>query len=132
MTFPDLSSNQIHGKIPTWVWSFAMENLHFLNLSCNFLVDLERPLTDLSSSWLHTLDFHSNMLQGPIPILPGATPTFLDYSHNNFSTIPVDFTSNVSRIFILSVSSNKLIGKIPPWICNASMIVVLDLYLITA
>ena len=52
----DLSSYQIHGEIPNWIWEL---DLFQLNLSYNYL---EGPLLNLSS--LSVLDLRSNQFQG--------------------------------------------------------------------
>ena len=56
LTVLDLSSNQIHGEIPNWIWELAPRQL---NLSYNYL---EGPLPNISS--VHVLDLRSNQLQG--------------------------------------------------------------------
>ncbi|XP_062005625.1 receptor-like protein 7 [Rosa rugosa] len=120
----DLSLNQIHGEIPNWIWKLS--SLAQLNLSCNSLVTLEGPLSNLASS-LSVLDLHSNQLQGQVPIFPPFA-TYLDYSRNNFtSSIPADIGDFLNYTMFLSLSSNKIEGSIPGSICNASYLQVLDL-----
>nr|XP_011466458.1 PREDICTED: receptor-like protein 12 isoform X1 [Fragaria vesca subsp. vesca] len=120
----DLSQNQIHGEIPNWVWKLS--SLSQLNLSCNSLVTLEGPLSNLTSH-LSVVDLHSNQLQGKLPIFrPSAT--YLDYSRNNFSsTIPDDIGDFFNYMVFLSLSSNNLTGSIPVSICNGVNLQVLDL-----
>ncbi|XP_057485595.1 receptor-like protein 53 isoform X2 [Actinidia eriantha] len=97
LTQLDLSNNKIHGTIPEWVTGKA--SLSHLNLSNNFLTSIERlPLGEN----LLTLDLHSNLLQGPLPVPPPSTWYF-------------------------SISQNKLSGEIPSSICNAKSLVILDL-----
>ncbi|XP_043724714.1 receptor-like protein 7 [Telopea speciosissima] len=123
----DLSNNQIQGKIPTWVWKIGDGSLTYLNLSFNFLDSLERPLPDLSNSALSVLDLHSNLLQGPIPVL-SSTLTYLDFSNNSFqSIIPSTITPSLVFTIFFSLSSNNLTGEIPQSICNAGYLRVLDL-----
>jgi Leucine-rich repeat (LRR) protein len=62
----DLSNNQIQGVLPNWIWKINC--LDRLNISHNFLTELEGPLTNLSSSTIDTVDLHNNLLQGPIPV----------------------------------------------------------------
>ncbi|KAK8473915.1 hypothetical protein V6N13_149225 [Hibiscus sabdariffa] len=60
----DLSSNQIHGEIPSWIWKTDLESL---NLSLNLLVELETP--SHVSPYMFVLDLHGNQLQGRISFL---------------------------------------------------------------
>ncbi|GFZ21191.1 receptor like protein 7 [Actinidia rufa] len=93
----DLSNNKIHGTVPEWIT--GKTSLSYLNLSNNFLTSIERfPLGEK----LENLDLHSNLLEGPLPIPPPSTRYF-------------------------SISQNKLSGEIPSSICNAKVLVILDL-----
>lgn len=74
----DLSNNYIHGAIPNWILRFNY--LVYLNLSNNFITDLERPFDDLNSN-LYSLDLHSNKLVGKIP-------TFMKYAVHLDSIFP--------------------------------------------
>ncbi|KAI4353399.1 hypothetical protein L6164_002352 [Bauhinia variegata] len=126
LMYLDLSDNQIEGKIPNWIWK--LDYLAVLNISNNFLTDLEGPLQNLSSNLL-ILDLHSNQLQGPIPVsLISANAIYLDYSSNNFnSVIPSDIGDKHPEIISLSFSSNRIHGSIPESICNLKDLEALDL-----
>ncbi|CAL8174697.1 unnamed protein product [Prunus armeniaca] len=116
-----LSENHIQGKIPHWIWS--SNQLVSLNLSCNSLVTLEPPLYNPT---VETVDLHSNQLQGQIPnFLPFAK--YLDYSRNNFSSIPSNIGDLLTNTLFFSLSSNNLHGLIPTSICNAPNIQILDM-----
>ncbi|KAK4731160.1 hypothetical protein R3W88_024148 [Solanum pinnatisectum] len=118
----DLSDNQIRGAIPNWIWGIGSGNLAHLNLSFNQLEYAEQPYN--VSSYLVVLDLHSNKLKGDLPI-PPSFAAYLDYSSNNFSnSIPLDI-GNYLGIF-LSLANNRLAGRIPESICNASYLQVLD------
>ncbi|XP_050259370.1 receptor-like protein 7 [Quercus robur] len=115
----DLSSNQIHGEIPNWIWELG---LFLLNLSYNYL---EGPLLNISS--IDVLDLRSNQFQGQLPT-PSPSCLYLDLSLNNFSSvIPAGIGNSLSRTKFLSLSSNKLYGHIPKAICNAISLEILDL-----
>ncbi|MFQ6623303.1 hypothetical protein Gotur_002993 [Gossypium turneri] len=119
----DLSKNQIHGKIPDWIWKPI--DLARLNLSQNFLVGFERPLKNITSS-VEILDLHGNQLQGEIPILSNAA--YLDYSNNNFnSVLPAQIGDSLQYAFFFSLSNNNIQGSIPESICNTKYLEVLDL-----
>nr|ALK26499.1 verticillium wilt disease protein [Nicotiana glutinosa] len=118
----DLSDNQIQGPIPNWIWEIGDGAPTHLNLSCNQLEYLEHPYN--VSSNLIVLDLHSNRLKGDLPI-PPSYAIFVDYSSNNFSnSIPLDIGSTLGTFF--SLANNRLTGKIPESICNASYLQVLD------
>ncbi|KAK2972084.1 hypothetical protein RJ640_010247 [Escallonia rubra] len=121
----DLSNNQIGGEVPNWIWNVGNGSLNYLNLSRNFLVNLEEPY--VMSPGLSVLDLHSNHLGGNIPV-PPQSATYVDYSLNNFSSsIPGNIGNNLTIAVFFSLSNNHLIGSIPDSICNASYLQVLDL-----
>jgi Leucine-rich repeat (LRR) protein len=120
----DLSNNQIHGEIPNSIWK--LPHLSSLNLSYNYLETLDFHL--LNMSFVSSLDLHSNQLQGQLSIFPEHAE-YLDLSGNNFSSI---IPANIGHFLItptyfFSLSSNELYGSIPRSICNATMLLVLDL-----
>ncbi|MBA0760718.1 hypothetical protein Gotri_023444, partial [Gossypium trilobum] len=119
----DLSKNQIHGKIPDWIWKPI--DLARLNISQNFLVGFERPLKNITSS-VEILDLHGNQLQGEIPILSNAA--YLDCSNNNFnSVLPAQIGDSLQYAFFFSLSNNNIQGSIPESIYNSKYLEVLDL-----
>ncbi|XP_077213379.1 receptor-like protein 7 [Tasmannia lanceolata] len=122
----DLSFNNIHGEIPHWIWNTGNAAFNYLNLSHNMLTGLEQPY-NLSSSSLSILDLHCNMLHGPIP-LPPPSVIVLDYSDNVFSyIIPSNISFYLTYTIFFSLSNNSLTGEIPPSICRATYLKVLDL-----
>ncbi|RWR78907.1 receptor-like protein 12 [Cinnamomum micranthum f. kanehirae] len=128
LNFLDLSSNQIDGEIPSWIWTMG-GGLYYLNLSHNMLYGPELHTVDLSLSKLIALDLHSNKLQGMMPIPPPSI-AILDYSHNNFtSIIPANISVYLNFTGFFSLSENNISGEIPPSICAAKNLVVLDLSL---
>ncbi|KAG8377055.1 hypothetical protein BUALT_Bualt09G0128200 [Buddleja alternifolia] len=117
----DLSDNKLSGEIPNWMWNGV---LRFLNLSNNQFTHLQEPY-DFSS--LDYLDLHSNMISGQIPV-PPPLAVLVDYSNNNFSSsLPADIGNSLTTAFFFYIANNKIIGTIPPSLCNASLLQVLDL-----
>ncbi|KAI3879979.1 hypothetical protein MKX03_020387 [Papaver bracteatum] len=126
----NLSNNQIHGKIPNWIWKIGgkgITGLNRLNLSYNFLEDSDQPFPPNSFPSLADLMLRSNLLQGKNPILPSHT-WILDYSLNNFTFMIPNISTYLSIATFFSHSSNQLEGGIPVAICEAgNYLEVLDL-----
>ncbi|KAL6337689.1 hypothetical protein AAG906_037282 [Vitis piasezkii] len=126
LTYLDLSDNQIHGKIPNWIWKIGNGSLAHLNLSHNLLEDLQEPLSNFTTD-LSILDLHSNQLHGQIPAPPQSC-SYVDYSDNRFtSSIPDGIGVYISFTIFFSLSKNNITGSIPRSICNATYLQVLDL-----
>ncbi|QHO24811.1 hypothetical protein HN51_048310 [Arachis hypogaea] len=126
LLYLDLSNNQIEGIIPNWIWRF--EFLTSLNLSHNFLTNLEGLFQNLSSN-LFYLDLHENQLQGPAPIF-AKNIVSLDYSNNRFSSIITpagNIGNSIPGAISIFLSDNSFHGKIDESICNISTLRVLDL-----
>ncbi|XP_047982132.1 receptor-like protein 19 isoform X2 [Salvia hispanica] len=125
LIFLDLSKNNIKGEVPSWIWNLGNGSLIHLNLSSNFLVDLQRPFE--IPLFLAVLDLHTNKLRGEFP-LPPASATYVDYSTNNFQqAIPVNISGFTLFALFFSLANNSLSGTIPEYLCNASYLQVLDL-----
>ncbi|QHO07908.1 Receptor-like protein [Arachis hypogaea] len=119
----DLSSNNIQGSIPRWIWQLG--SLIQFNISNNFLTMIEGPVQNASST-LSVIDLHSNQLRGNLPVFP-VHATYLDYSMNDFSSsIPPKIGSYLSSIIFMSLSRNRLVGSLPESLCNNSNLLVLD------
>ncbi|KAK4418916.1 Receptor-like protein 6 [Sesamum alatum] len=120
----DLSDNQLHGEIPNWLWEVGNGFLRFLNLSHNQFSHLQEPYTFRNH---HYVDLHSNMLCGEIPV-PPPTAVYVDMSSNNFSfPLPANISDSLTSAFFFSLANNKIIGTIPPSLCNATQLRVLYL-----
>ncbi|KAK9168083.1 hypothetical protein Syun_000223 [Stephania yunnanensis] len=126
LSYLDLSNNTIGGNAPSWIENIGNGSLHYLNISCNSLENPERPFSNGIFKKLSVLDLHSNLFQGPIPILPSSA-SFLDYSKNNLSIIPTDIGSSLSVAIFFSLASNNIHGILPVSLCQAGNIQVLDL-----
>ncbi|PQQ14636.1 hypothetical protein Pyn_32575 [Prunus yedoensis var. nudiflora] len=117
----NLSENHIQGKIPHWIWS--SNQLDSLNLSCNSLVTLEPPLCN---STVKLLTFIQINFRDKSP-LSYHLAKYLDYSRNNFRSIPSNIGDFLTNTLFFSLSSNNLHGLIPASICNAPNIQILDM-----
>ncbi|XWS27361.1 hypothetical protein CRYUN_Cryun26dG0108700 [Craigia yunnanensis] len=97
LTVLDLSNNIIQGQISKQETNWG-KKLIYLDLSKNFLTGLDfYPWTNVE-----ILNLGSNLLQGPLLVPPPCTS-------------------------VLLLSKNKLIGEIPPSICNLVSMEILDL-----
>ncbi|KAF3448069.1 hypothetical protein FNV43_RR08777 [Rhamnella rubrinervis] len=124
LLYLDLSDNEIDGEIPNWIWNVGNGFLLHVNLSYNELVGMQEPY---SLPNLSILDLHSNQLQGRIPV-PPPSASYIDFSNNSFSSsIPNVIGNRLSGAIFFSLSKNSLTGVLPPSICNASYLQVLDL-----
>ncbi|KAH9741468.1 Receptor-like protein 12 [Citrus sinensis] len=111
-----LSKNQIHGRIPSWMWDIGVHTLCFLILSQNFLTSIDH----LPWKNLEYLTLDSNLLQGSLPDLP---PHMVHFSISNNSLtgeIPSSFC-NLSSIRYLGLSNNSLSGQIPQCLGNSTL-----------
>lgn len=108
----DLSCNKLSGNIPNWIWG---QSLSSLNLSHNMFTGMMLISSILPN--LNTLDLSANRLQGQIP-MPNSS-IYLDYSHNNFSSVLPNFTSYLFYTSYLSMSNNSISGHIAESICNS-------------
>lgn len=117
----DLSDNQLHGKIPNWIW----EGRQSIKLSRNFLVGMEE-LSSLPIPTIVVLVLHLNRLNGKIPILP-LLAQYVDLANKNFSSsMPINLLDGLSSLYFFSMSYNGLTGNIPESICFASRLEALD------
>ncbi|MED6157774.1 hypothetical protein PIB30_026443 [Stylosanthes scabra] len=119
----DLSSNNIQGSIPGWIWQLGY--LTEFNISNNFLTMVEGHVQNASAT-LSVIDLHSNQLRGNLPVFP-VYVNYVDYSMNDFSSsIPSEIGSYLSSIIFISLSRNRLVGSLPQSLCNNSNLLVLD------
>ncbi|PQM33755.1 putative LRR receptor-like serine/threonine-protein kinase [Prunus yedoensis var. nudiflora] len=111
----DLSSNNFNAF--PFNGPQQLKNLTNIDLSYNSLLSLYN---------VKTVDLHSNQLQGQFPTFPPSAK-YLDYSRNNFNSIPSNIGDFITNTLFFSLSSNNLHGLIPASICNASNIQILNL-----
>ncbi|KAJ0091150.1 hypothetical protein Patl1_14743 [Pistacia atlantica] len=73
----DFSSNKIAGQIPGWFLNLSVELLLCLNFSNNLLTGFDQHPLSFSWTRLKSLDLSSNKLQGPLPVPPLSTRSYL-------------------------------------------------------
>ncbi|TVU17443.1 hypothetical protein EJB05_33481, partial [Eragrostis curvula] len=120
VVYLDLSHNQINGSIPQWAWE-SWNDILILNVSHNRLNNL--GYGSFLPRVISVLDLSSNLFEGPIPLLGNS----LDCSNNRFNSIPLNLCSHLRDILFLKASRNSLSGPIPPTICDARNLELLDL-----
>ncbi|XP_062093578.1 receptor-like protein 6 [Humulus lupulus] len=122
--FLDLSHNQLEGSVPKWVGEVGTGSLYYLNLSHNFLTDIEL------ASWkgMVYLDLRSNMLQGGLP-MPSSSIYVFFVSNNQLSGELPSMICKLKTIEVLDLSNNNFIGMIPPCLTNLSSIQIINLQL---
>ncbi|XP_052154658.1 receptor like protein 28-like [Oryza glaberrima] len=124
----DLSSNQITGAIPSWIWENRTDQLNTLILSHNMFTNVEQSPSLVNMTYLTYLDLSFNRLQGSIPIpVTTSSKVALDYSNNHFSSIVPNFGIYLENASYIDISNNKLSGHVPSSICKASKVIVMDL-----
>uniref|UniRef100_A0A0E0CKB0 non-specific serine/threonine protein kinase n=1 Tax=Oryza meridionalis TaxID=40149 RepID=A0A0E0CKB0_9ORYZ len=107
-------SGEIRGAIPQWVWKTS-GYFSLLNLSHNkFTSTGSDPLLPLN---IEFFDLSFNKIEGVIPI-PQKGSITLDYSNNQFSSMPLNFSTYLKKTIIFKASKNNLSGNIPPLICD--------------
>ncbi|XP_044971876.1 receptor-like protein EIX2 [Hordeum vulgare subsp. vulgare] len=118
----DISSNVLKGEFPGWFW-YTFSHTTILDISNN-QISGSLP-AHLNGMTFHKLYLSSNLLTGPVPMLP-KNITQLDISNNTFSeTIPSNLDAAALRA--LSMRSNQIGGYIPESICKLEQLVYLDL-----
>lgn len=127
ISYLDLSSNKISGDVPNWIWETWGGRLTYLNISHNMLTGMQLTTDVLPfTTYLEVLDLSSNRLTGHIP-MPNSSGQILEYSNNRFSSLLPNWTSYLWGATYLSISKNNINGHLPPSICNATILDILDL-----
>ncbi|XP_059449493.1 receptor-like protein 6 [Corylus avellana] len=121
----DLSSNNLQGPIPKWLYNTSIEALHFLILSDNLLIGFEQYQVVLPWPNLESLLLERNMLQGSLPI-PQPSIKFYIVQRNLIREMS-PLICNLSSLYELDLSYNNLSGKLHPCLGNFSSLFTLQL-----
>ncbi|KAL6287195.1 hypothetical protein ACE6H2_011585 [Prunus campanulata] len=126
LLYLDLRKNNIHGRIPKWVWNATRETLFTLHLSDNFLTGFDQDPVILPWQNLNTLDLQSNMLQGSLPIPRQSIRNYVVRDNNYSGDISPSFC-NLNYLQALDLSNNSLSGMLPRCLGNSSSLEILNL-----
>lgn len=113
----ELEGNQIHGKIPKWIWYTSTETMFYVDFTGNSLTGFDQPLVFIPWVRLVWLDLSFNKLQGQLPIPPSTTMGYI-VTNNKLSGEVLPFFCNTSSLLLLDLSNNQLTGTPPPCLEN--------------
>ncbi|PIA31090.1 hypothetical protein AQUCO_05300130v1 [Aquilegia coerulea] len=115
----DLSFNNIHGRVPKWMWNVSTRTMVYMDFSSNFVSGFDQPPVVLPWVNLQRFKIDSNMLRGSLPIPP---PSIIAYEiQNNKLTGEVSpMFCNSTSLQVLDVSNNNLGGMLPECLGNFS------------
>ncbi|XP_039134793.1 receptor-like protein EIX2 [Dioscorea cayenensis subsp. rotundata] len=125
-----MSHNRISSTVPDWLWNSTTHNLVDLDLSDNQIQGMIPEF--LTFTHMENLDLSSNLFSGPLPDLHMHSPFFsyIDLSNNSFSGhIPRIIVNNTTLFpyFGISISMNKLHGRVPDWLCQVKGLEFIDI-----
>ncbi|PIN01691.1 hypothetical protein CDL12_25800 [Handroanthus impetiginosus] len=132
LVWPQLSDNEFYGKVQE-LSNLSSSSLEFLDVGYNHL---EGPIPKFFSELeqLRILSLSSNKFNRTVHLEMFKNPYMevLDLSHNDLFVQSTDTDSSLPPLLnvgaeFFSVSNNNLTGEIPPSICNATKLEVLDL-----
>ncbi|CAK9180389.1 unnamed protein product [Ilex paraguariensis] len=106
----NLSNNQIHGSVPSWIWNSG--SLYELDLSQNAVDFLEQPLLADSNQSKTVIDGGKNPSSSILGVLA--------LRSCNLSRFP-DFLKNQDILFYIDLSDNKINGRTPSWIWKKNL-----------
>lgn len=133
----DLSSNNIHGQIPSWVWNISTTSMYFMNLSHNFLTGFQQDPYPVVLQWTHlkVLDLRSNMLRGSLSIPPPSSNIWrkecnlemINLSQNLIKGKVPRSIASCKKLELLDLSNNRFTDSFPSWVGNLPKLRILNL-----
>ncbi|KAF8042945.1 hypothetical protein BT93_A1318 [Corymbia citriodora subsp. variegata] len=116
LEWKDLSSNLIHGDIPSLMWDIETGSLSYLNISLNFLTSFKQvPWKNLLF-----LDLHSNLIQGLVPPPLPNSVLFFSLASNRLTGYIPGFICAMKGLKFHDLARNNFIGTIPQCLGNIS------------
>ncbi|KAK9911020.1 hypothetical protein M0R45_034947 [Rubus argutus] len=115
----DLSGNQLQDQVPNWMLNTSTQTLQRLNISHNFLSGFEQSPVVLPWANLTMLDLSYNMLRELSP-LSSTSIQYYAISNNNLTGKVSPLICNMTSLFYLDFSNNKLSGILPQCLGNFS------------
>ncbi|XP_024172549.1 receptor-like protein EIX2 isoform X2 [Rosa chinensis] len=128
----DLGNNNLSGKIPPWIGQ-NLTNLVILGLRSNEFNGII-PFSLCSLAAIHVLDLSHNNISGGLPhCFNNITSLANDTTASDFIVelvwkgIEIEFGENLDSMRSIDISSNYLIGEIPPSIASMTELISLNL-----
>ncbi|KAM5573191.1 hypothetical protein ABKV19_012964 [Rosa sericea] len=131
LSMVDLGNNNLSGNIPTWIGQ-SLPNLLILRLRSNEFNGII-PFSLCSLAAIHVLDLSHNNISGGLPhCFNNITALANDSGVGGFvelvwKGIEIEFGKNLDRMRSIDISSNYLIGEIPPSIASMTELKSLNL-----
>ncbi|PRQ18580.1 putative leucine-rich repeat domain, L domain-containing protein [Rosa chinensis] len=128
----DLGNNNLSGKIPTWICQ-TLPNLAILRLRSNEFNGII-PFSLCTLAAILVLDLSHNNISGGLPhYFSNITALADDFGYDDvivelvWKGIEIEFGENLAGMRSIDISSNYLIGEIPPSIASMTELISLNL-----
>ncbi|CAN6566853.1 unnamed protein product [Malus baccata var. baccata] len=116
----DLSTNNLHGKVPKWMLNTSTQTLTYMDISHNFLSSIVQPSDAVPWVNLQVLGLKNNTLHGPLPMPPPHTVHYR-VANNNLNGTISPLICSLNFLQLLDLSNNNMSGMLPPCLGNFSV-----------